>query len=262
MRAADHPRSRGVYGRPLLLAFVSWGSSPLARGLPEAREGPSPPARIIPARAGFTCGSRPPGGRRWDHPRSRGVYHENRFDLLVPEGSSPLARGLLASPLVLAVPGRIIPARAGFTAVQRDGAQDRPDHPRSRGVYIRLFGLRASFFRSSPLARGLLIVTDCPGRIVGIIPARAGFTSRFPRGRPEMADHPRSRGVYHPLLHPPRGHLRIIPARAGFTIKGCMNCDTVTDHPRSRGVYAILARRVSTRVGSSPLARGLHERHR
>ena len=51
--------------------------------------------RIIPARAGFT---RDRGGRLrpdQDHPRSRGVYHARRIDVIRPDGSSPLARGLL-----------------------------------------------------------------------------------------------------------------------------------------------------------------------
>ena len=55
----DHPRSRGVYLiRSIMLLFVP-GSSPLARGLQVVQRGLVFPARIIPARAGFTpmdCG--------------------------------------------------------------------------------------------------------------------------------------------------------------------------------------------------------------
>ena len=50
----DHPRSRGVYDSGPRTGAGSYGSSPLARGLPLeplAWEGHS---RIIPARAGFT----------------------------------------------------------------------------------------------------------------------------------------------------------------------------------------------------------------
>ena len=53
---SDHPRSRGVYlvrGRPLLRG---WGSSPLARGLPDLFTRGPDRLRIIPARAGFTPG--------------------------------------------------------------------------------------------------------------------------------------------------------------------------------------------------------------
>ena len=111
----DHPRSRGVYMTPTTLAETSRGSSPLARGLRgggvdraahrriiPARAGftPSPPssatssAWIIPARAGFTARGRRPGGRRRDHPRSRGVYGACGRPLSPGQGSSPLARGL------------------------------------------------------------------------------------------------------------------------------------------------------------------------
>ena len=70
----DHPRSRGVYqGKSTVTRNVA-GSSPLARGLLRDGGSESQPARIIPARAGFT---RFRGGAPQipaDHPRSRGVY--------------------------------------------------------------------------------------------------------------------------------------------------------------------------------------------
>ena len=51
----DHPRSRGVYPFcSIWLARVA-GSSPLARGLRVLDEDRVRLARIIPARAGFTC---------------------------------------------------------------------------------------------------------------------------------------------------------------------------------------------------------------
>ena len=96
----DHPRSRGVYPARRARAHQQHGSSPLARGLPDAPVivvddgGSSPLARgllfiglnegvskrIIPARAGFTCPA------RWSSPTR--------------PGSSPLARGLLRDPPV------------------------------------------------------------------------------------------------------------------------------------------------------------------
>ena len=50
---------------------------------------------------------------------------------------------------------------------------------------------------------------------------------------------------------------RIIPARAGFTSRRCRWCAPWADHPRSRGVYSTDHCSVSSRSGSSPLARGL-----
>ena len=71
--------------------------------------------RIIPARAGFTTGGRSTGLRLRDHPRSRGVYTSKNTLVLLPEGSSPLARGLHLRPRNGGAIVRIIPARAGFT---------------------------------------------------------------------------------------------------------------------------------------------------
>ena len=156
--------------------------------------------------------------------------------------------------------GGIIPARAGFTAPVRHRADDRQDHPRSRGVY---------------LVQTVSLTVDR-----WIIPARAGFTPRGRvrgRGRP---DHPRSRGVYpsgsyasmmrdgsSPLARglpptgpPGRAGRGIIPARAGFTECPAPPDLAARDHPRSRGVYTVTSSRAPRAPGSSPLARGLHGR--
>ena len=90
----DHPRSRGVYPEAPGMASASWGSSPLARGLPRKRLERARDQGIIPARAGFTR-KRPVGSRRYpDHPRSRGVYSQAEVSATTIPGSSPLARGL------------------------------------------------------------------------------------------------------------------------------------------------------------------------
>ena len=130
---------------------------------------------------------------------------------------------------------------------------------------------------SSPLARGLLAREINVHAHVRIIPARAGFTSVGRVPAHDVADHPRSRGVY---THPPSpiasragssplarglherdglfvGDARIIPARAGFTSRIFVRNLRMKDHPRSRGVYPLSRPRSSSRSGSSPLARGL-----
>ena len=94
-RAQDHPRSRGVYWGGQPSPWTTPGSSPLARGLQEDREGAQPQEGIIPARAGFTWRRATRGRGATDHPRSRGVYRR-----------SASARK---------TPSWIIPARAGFT---------------------------------------------------------------------------------------------------------------------------------------------------
>ena len=153
-------------------------------------------ARIIPARAGFTAALRRPPNCFRDHPRSRGVYAQGMPVRINIPGSSPLARGLLRPPQAGIVHGRIIPARAGFTAQHRLRPEPDRDHPRSRGVYSWRSGVSTPPIGSSPLARGLRdrpVVTGYEG---GIIPARAGFTTLNPSPARARRDHPRSRGVY------------------------------------------------------------------
>ena len=294
----DHPRSRGVYLQPGWSHRGFEGSSPLARGLPfgsALRQRPEPGSsplargllaqvvgqfrhgRIIPARAGFT--DHQPGlvqhGR--DHPRSRGVYPAAPDRTRPAPGSSPLARGLRRSGRGGGGDRRIIPARAGFTSTSPAGRTTRTDHPRSRGVYPRVASGIESAPGSSPLARGLRPRDVRRALRGGIIPARAGFTSRGNHTGASYVDHPRSRGVYYPIFHTSArvcgssplarglpdaaGHRqndgRIIPARAGFTRARDSTIGESWDHPRSRGVYGLLLLAVDAPVGSSPLARGL-----
>ena len=172
---------------------------------------------IIPARAGFTQRVSWPYPRLQDHPRSRGVYSDLTNWQTTNPGSSPLARGLQAREYSPQRDYRIIPARAGFTALAISTLTDA--------------------FGSSPLARGLRNPIDKRVAELRIIPARAGFTAADAENTSRNSDHPRSRGVYSraeldqylkegssPLargLHVegqagPVG-LGIIPARAGFT---------------------------------------------
>ena len=155
------------------------------------------------------------------------------------------------------------------------------DHPRSRGVYRLVLWILIRPGGSSPLARGLrpMGIEKLSG--VRIIPARAGFTTAGTRAGRTPPDHPRSRGVYARLGHAcdfeagssplarglrrVRGRRpadsRIIPARAGFTPPTPSSPPGPTDHPRSRGVYHWRAASTRRTIGSSPLARGLRDRH-
>ena len=192
----DHPRSRGVYSRSLSKDAGTPGSSPLARGLPEDAGHGGHHHGIIPARAGFTPAGHEGGSHPEDHPRSRGVYLlEHQSSWLVP-GSSPLARGLPHGPPHSLTCSRIIPARAGFTRARTATSWIAPDHPRSRGVYYEAILAPMTGPGSSPLARGLLILGDAGLQRHGIIPARAGFTTRRSSSSSGPRDHPRSRGVY------------------------------------------------------------------
>ena len=253
------------------------GSSPLARGLPNATISSNTEIRIIPARAGFTIRRNHDHSNQKDHPRSRGVYVVSPHKTFKRRGSSPLARGLRQGRVGTGDEGGIIPARAGFTPHPRHRRPPRPDHPRSRGVYRSASGSPRTSWGSSPLARGLLTSDRADAVLRRIIPARAGFTTSRPRRPGRKRDHPRSRGVYgrvtsrvtsrwgsSPLARGlpvsgsgGRSGARIIPARAGFTEERRARQRQGWDHPRSRGVYAARPYGARRLPGSSPLARGL-----
>ena len=156
-RPEDHPRSRGVYRSRCTPGTTLPGSSPLARGLPDHRRHGRHRRRIIPARAGFTHHGAHRRRRRQDHPRSRGVYIGTFSYDNADRGSSPLARGLPQLGRWEEITGRIIPARAGFTASLWRGRPGSADHPRSRGVYWLAPTSWSRRRGSSPLARGLQI---------------------------------------------------------------------------------------------------------
>ena len=194
-------------------------------------------------------------------------------------GSSPLTRGLPATAANVRSGTGIIPARAGFTSRRPWPGGPGTDHPRSRGVYAGARVARFVRLGSSPLARGLPVGSGQPLVVVGIIPARAGFTSSPQLRSTTRPDHPRSRGVYRTRPSSPRrcsgssplarglqdvadpgaAHRGIIPARAGFTPPSPPTRRTTWDHPRSRGVYGSSPVPFGWGSGSSPLARGLRQ---
>ena len=176
--ARDHPRSRGVYHCEDDGMTSIEGSSPLARGLRVSSKPAWGYGRIIPARAGFTNRNDGVLPSFWDHPRSRGVYGVKGKGRSGSVGSSPLARGLPVCRMVVTVRVRIIPARAGFTPTSTSSRRPSEDHPRSRGVYAASRDHIIDPGGSSPLARGLPPHSCDHGGGGGIIPARAGFTSR------------------------------------------------------------------------------------
>ena len=213
----DHPRSRGVYVSSRTSTSGGIGSSPLARGLPRSRRASCRARRIIPARAGFTTPGPGVRGRSGDHPRSRGVYVGGTAEGFTRRGSSPLARGLPDRPEGAGVVGRIIPARAGFTAARAAAPGLVWDHPRSRGVYAER--------------------PDDDAYARRIIPARAGFTPLLSTFIPPCPDHPRSRGVYHAPCVRASDFAGSSPLARGLRALCGVGHKAYGDHPRSRGVY-------------------------
>ena len=131
--AGAHPRSRGENQIAEVIAQMSPGSSPLARGKPglllHSRRG----CGLIPARAGKTLSSPSLACMPRAHPPSRG---ENRLVMLRRRpvaGSSPLARGKPRHGLALDAAAFLIPARAGKTNAPNGTPATAEAHPRSRG---------------------------------------------------------------------------------------------------------------------------------
>ena len=193
---SDHPRSRGEYVAWRLCITFRRGSSPLSRGIPPVTVTPHPLAGIIPALAGNTVPLVPSHQRCQDHPRSRGEYGILSRIALVPQGSSPLSRGILPRPPRSPPAGRNIPALAGNTQRQGRSACGREDHPRSRGEYAAIAGFGLLGEGSSPLSRGIRQIKRVELFCRRIIPALAGNTLPAVRVGHAQEDHPRSRGEY------------------------------------------------------------------
>ncbi len=151
------------------------GSSPLARGGPTLRPNTCPRPGLIPARAGRT------------KPSISGAVH--------PGGSSPLARGGLLGPEPALGKERLIPARAGRTATATQPTSSPWAHPRSRGADRKSVRAPRPGRGSSPLARGGHRASATCSPSSGLIPARAGRTSRTCVRRRSRGAHPRSRGA-------------------------------------------------------------------
>ena len=134
-----HPRSRGEHPHAPSLELDAPGSSPLARGTPLGVELNKIFSGLIPARAGNTFQTlpRPPASRA--HPRSRGEHAEGTASRAAVAGSSPLARGTLATNLFGALHPGLIPARAGNTNTFLPCFPSPGAHPRSRGEHLDSF---------------------------------------------------------------------------------------------------------------------------
>ena len=176
---------------------------------------------------------------------------------------------------------RIIPALAGNTPAWSPPTTAPTDHPRSRGEYVSGRRRGTPPGGSSPLSRGIRSGDVSHAMVGGIIPALAGNTI-LPFSQCLLRpDHPRSRGEYpvhcrnsgfccgsSPLSRgiPPSetsivDTSGIIPALAGNTHQASRFLCDPKDHPRSRGEYTTGPSKTPSRSGSSPLSRGIHDRH-
>ena len=233
----DHPRSRGEYVNVPLVGGQENGSSPLSRGIQVLGNLPPRVARIIPALAGNTPQSPPPGRVSEDHPRSRGEYAALGFQKVGGSGSSPLSRGILSK--------------------SSAPCCESGDHPRSRGEYDTITTAFQQLRGSSPLSRGILIAgTDYADYAMDHPRSRGEYSGSRAGARSWAGSSPLSRGILHPL-HAASGARRIIPALAGNTYLFHDLTESPTDHPRSRGEYNVVATVGHNFPGSSPLSRGI-----
>ncbi len=274
--AEAHPRSRGADCRLTLTRFSRSGSSPLARGGPEADWRDAGSFRLIPARAGRTGYPVHEINTEWAHPRSRGADTGVLLHVRTDQGSSPLARGGLFAYCSVFIVGRLIPARAGRTCGGSTVRLAARAHPRSRGADVICEPPNGAQVGSSPLARGGHNLGALTHGECRLIPARAGRTFSEGSVFAHWLAHPRSRGAdvlgvvpvgcflgSSPLA---RGGLvpgsvlradrRLIPARAGRTLSTHPNPPSTGAHPRSRGADERQLMDIVNRSGSSPLARG------
>ena len=130
------------------------------------------------------------------HPRSRGEHKEIRFRVGAQMGSSPLARGTLRRSGPGDAPKGLIPARAGNTNSLEESNPTAWAHPRSRGEHPISPLPSSGCSGSSPLARGTQDGLLDDSYRSGLIPARAGNTSRTSRISAMIWAHPRSRGEH------------------------------------------------------------------
>ena len=155
----DHPRSRGEYHGLAAFGLVFDGSSPLSRGIPPRSATSWGWGRIIPALAGNTPILPFDAASNTDHPRSRGEYALADVSFRPLGGSSPLSRGIRSPGSRPCSRRRIIPALAGNTRRRGPCRRFDRDHPRSRGEYVQLEHMVVVRMGSSPLSRGIHLLT-------------------------------------------------------------------------------------------------------
>ena len=111
-------------------------------------------------------------------------------------GSSPHVRGAHSTRPSAHCRTGIIPACAGSTHHESDGADDERDHPRMCGEHFQTKRARIRLSGSSPHVRGAPhLMAELRGQS-GIIPACAGSTALISINSPVSRDHPRMCGEH------------------------------------------------------------------
>ena len=250
-----HPRACGENPQRNVAATCEGGSSPRVRGKPGINAKIQDSERLIPARAGKTSCSRRARASRPAHPRACGENSTAPSRPAAPVGSSPRVRGKPFLKDDADLESRLIPARAGKTRHGGDRHRQHRAHPRACGENGRPEDVLPRRSGSSPRVRGKPphpLAQSNPG---GLIPARAGKTTRASIIHPPKRAHPRACGensgvgslreVDEGSSPRVRGKRlpglaallqeRLIPARAGKTRCGLPDDAVGAAHPRACG---------------------------
>ena len=192
----------------------------------------------------------------WAHPRACGENPGAMGEKIVGAGSSPRVRGKLQRGRGREGLHRLIPARAGKTALRRWYRSAPTAHPRACGENLVMRVLGGMSMGSSPRVRGKRVGVHQARRGRGLIPARAGKTLWVAVRVLWVGAHPRACGENHirtpctwcvggssPRVRGKRARSGpsllapgLIPARAGKTqLGGPMGNRTCGSSPRVRG---------------------------
>ena len=295
-----HPRAGGENVVRENLCRNPSGSSPRGRGKHSNSGIRRHRLRLIPARAGKTWNHSTTTDTAAAHPRAGGENDltepiielmpgssraggENIADPLgksTARGSSPRGRGKHQALRTGMGRGRLIPARAGKTESNGRAVTHSGAHPRAGGENPASQMKKEPLSGSSPRGRGKPKRLASNGVWSGLIPARAGKTTRSWITVADEGAHPRAGGEnlsFRPYLSrlvgsSPRGRGKptvggaevrehgLIPARAGKTPPPRRTGTAPGAHPRAGGENCTPGTRVPVTQGSSPRGRGKPDR--
>ncbi len=212
-----HPRAGGentgrVFGRA-----SSKGSSPRGRGKLSQTVGGTVTPGLIPARAGKTRTMPTMIANAVAHPRAGGENSFQSARAIQSKGSSPRGRGKRRTRLPEGRRRGLIPARAGKTRDRRGVVREEPAHPRAGGENANARACSPVQGGSSPRGRGKLQRQGQTHPVVGLIPARAGKTTRSWITVADEGAHPRAGGENPSPAREATSAAWLIPARAGKT---------------------------------------------
>ena len=213
-------------------------------------------AGIIPADAGNTGSDGVLAFSHRDHPRGCGEHYKEQWCTATEGGSSPRMRGTPSSRKPLLPADRIIPADAGNTMIPAAAAAQAKDHPRGCGEHEAQLSVVMPMRGSSPRMRGTLEQIPVFVFVMGIIPADAGNTSRWPGLSPPTRDHPRGCGEHQTGCSQTSSHSGSSPRMRGTLLPVLPLVCVPVDHPRGCGEHAGIDLPIDYKWGSSPRMRG------